>query len=62
MAFIHEKIDGLIHGHVAGVHADAGDVAGVAEERVLNLAKAQFEVATAVTFREALGSPRFAAV
>ena len=43
VAVVHEEVDGLFHGHVAGVHADADDVAGVAEERILDVYKRQLQ-------------------
>ncbi len=41
VAFLLEELDGFVEAHLAGVHLDADDKAGVAQQCVLQLTEAQ---------------------
>src|SRR5574341_1806821 len=44
VALFHEELHALLVGHVAGVHLDADDVAGVAQQRVLQFSQAHLRI------------------
>ena len=50
IALLLQEIDGLLVGHVAGMHADAHDIPGVAQQGILQLAQPQLQIAAPVAF------------
>ena len=51
-----EEFHGLLEGHFAGVHPDADQVAGIAQQRVLELSEAQLEKGGVILLGEARGA------
>src|SRR5581483_785105 len=47
--FFLEELDSLIESHLAGMHLDSNYVARIAQQRVLDLAKAELEISVAVS-------------